>query len=65
MILVTRLNGTQYYVNAELIQTVEATPDTIISLTNNAKLVVKEKPEIIIERVIEYQNRVRIGKYAG
>jgi flagellar protein FlbD len=65
VILVTRLNGTQYYVNAELIQTVEATPDTIISLTNNAKLVVKEKPEIIIERVIEYQNRVRIGKYAG
>jgi flagellar protein FlbD len=53
------LNGSQYYVNAELIQAVEPTPDTVISLTNNVKIIVKEKPEVIVERIIAYQTQVR------
>ena len=40
MILVTRLNGTTFYINAELIQSVEPTPDTVIALTNNVKVIV-------------------------
>lgn len=58
MIRVTRLNGTKLYVNAELIQTVEGTPDTVISLINNVKIVVKESPETIIAEIIEYQREI-------
>jgi flagellar protein FlbD len=59
MILVSRLNGSQIYINAELIQSIEATPDTVITLTNNVKLVVREKAEKVVERMIEYQRTVR------
>lgn len=58
MIRVTRLNGTKLYVNAELIQTVEGTPDTVISLINNVKIVVKESPETIVTEIIEYQREI-------
>ncbi len=62
MILVTRLNGTKLYVNAELIQTVEGTPDTVISLINNVKIVVKESPETIVAEILEYQREIRNPK---
>ena len=42
MIEVTRLNGTTVLINAELIELVEETPDTVISLTTGRKLIVKE-----------------------
>ncbi|MCI3919018.1 flagellar FlbD family protein [Paenibacillus sp. TRM 82003] len=43
MITVTRLNGTRVTVNALFIETVEETPDTIITLTTGKKIVVTEK----------------------
>ena len=58
MIPITRLNGSKLYLNAELIQTVEATPDTIITLVNDQKLVIRDSLAEIIERVIEYRRRV-------
>ena len=57
MIYVTRRNGSKYYINPELIQTVEATPDTIITLVNNEKLIVKETPQEVAERFIEYRRK--------
>ena len=57
LILVTRFNGSQFYINAELIQTIEATPDTVISMVNNSKIVVKETPQVLIERIIEYRQK--------
>ena len=57
MIFVTRTNGSKIYINAELIQTVEATPDTMITLTSNKKLIVRETPQEIAERFIEYRRR--------
>lgn len=59
MILVTRLNGSKFYINAELIRTVESTPDTVITLVDDLKLVVKEAPELVVERVVEYRRKVR------
>jgi len=59
VILVSRFNGSQYYINAELIQLIESTPDTVITLTNHTKMVVKEPAEKVVERVIEYQRQVR------
>ncbi|MDR1062076.1 MAG: flagellar FlbD family protein, partial [Clostridiales bacterium] len=42
MIKVTRLNGKEYYLNSDMIETVEATPDTIIATVNGKKFVVRE-----------------------
>jgi flagellar protein FlbD len=57
VIFVTRHNGSKLYLNPELIQTVEATPDTVITLVSNKKLIVKDKPEEIAARFIEYRRK--------
>lgn len=57
VIILTRPNGTIFYINAELIQTVEMTPDTVITLVNNKKLIVKDSPQEIAERFIEYRRK--------
>jgi flagellar protein FlbD len=58
MIVVTRLNGKQYYLNCELIETIENTPDTVITLRDGKKLLVSETSEQIIEKIIEYKKRI-------
>ncbi len=58
MILVTRLDGSELYVNSELIEFLESTPDTVLSLTDGRKLVVKETPEEIVRRVIAFKRQV-------
>ena len=57
MIIITRTNGTKMYINPELIQSVESTPDTIITLAGNKKLVVKDTPQEIAQRFIEYRRK--------
>ncbi|NLX63696.1 MAG: flagellar FlbD family protein [Clostridiaceae bacterium] len=58
MIQVTRINNTQFFINAEWIETVESTPDTVITLTNGKKFVVTEKVNEVVDRVIEYKQKV-------
>ncbi len=58
MISITRFNGTVIYLNADLIQSVEGTPDTVITLTNNVKIVAREKPQEVINKIITYQRLV-------
>jgi flagellar protein FlbD len=58
VIQLTRLNGTPVIVNAELIKFVEATPDTVISLTSGEKIMVREPVELVAERVMSYRHRV-------
>ncbi|MDK2803684.1 MAG: flagellar protein FlbD [Peptostreptococcaceae bacterium] len=58
MIKVSRLNGEEYVLNSSLIETVEANPDTVISLTTGHKLVVRESVDEIIDKVIKYSARV-------
>ena len=59
MIKVTRLNGKEFVVNADLIQFMEETPDTVITLVNHEKVVVKERADEVIRRAMEYQRGVR------
>lgn len=59
MISVTRLNGDRFVVNAELIKTITATPDTTIALINNEHLLVKESVEEVVSRAIEYGRSIR------
>ncbi len=58
MIFITRTDGTKIYINPELIQTVEATPDTVVTLMNNKKFIVKDTPQELAERFIEYRRMV-------
>ena len=58
MIDVTRINDTTFVINAEIIQTVESTPDTVVTLTNGTKYIVKESCDEIKEKVIMYKRRI-------
>jgi flagellar protein FlbD len=60
MIKVTRLNDAQLVINADLIEFVEAIPDTIISLTTGKKIMVKESTDDVIESVARFK-RVSSG----
>lgn len=62
MIHVTRLNKSTFVLNAEWIETVEATPDTIITMVNGKRFVVTESVGEIISRVVEYKNSVGFGR---
>lgn len=59
MIQVTRLNGQNFVLNAELIKIVEQTPDTLIKLTTGDTFMVKESPQQVIEAAIEYNQLLR------
>ena len=61
MIKVTRLNDSDLVVNAELIEFVESTPDTILSLTTGKKIMVLESVDQIIERVAAFKRMCRAG----
>ena len=58
MIRLTRLNGQQFLLNAEIIREVEATPDTIITLTTGEKLLVREGVEAVGNAVIKYKQLI-------
>ena len=58
MIVLTRLNDRPLVLNAELIKIVEATPDTIITFINGDTIIVRESPEEVMIRAIDYQRKV-------
>jgi flagellar protein FlbD len=58
MILLTRLNHISLVLNADLIESIEATPDTVISLTTGQKLVVLESAEEVVRRVVEFRRAI-------
>lgn len=55
MITVTRFDQTTLIVNADLIEYVETTPDTHITLVTGKKLLVREKADEVVARVLEYR----------
>ena len=57
MIDVTKLNGKELTINAELIETVEETPDTVITLTTGKKIIVKESRQNVKNLVILYKRQ--------
>lgn len=63
MIEVTRLNGVKFSVNCDLIETVEETPDTVITLTNGKKFVVSENMEQIKNLVIDFKRQAYCNRF--
>lgn len=62
MIRLTRLNDLEFVLNNDLIETIEETPDTVVSLSNGKKFVVKESVDEIVERMIQYKRRIFYDK---
>ncbi len=60
MIKLTRLDGEEFILNADLIKYVEQRPDTFITLTGNDRIVVSESPEEVLRRTVEYQRSKRL-----
>ena len=60
MVMLTKLNGQSFTVNSDLIETLEQTPDTVIVMTTGNKYVVKETPEVIIEKIIQFKRCIHV-----
>ncbi|HEV3155113.1 MAG TPA: flagellar FlbD family protein [Candidatus Baltobacteraceae bacterium] len=58
MIQLTRLNGQPIMVNADLIESVETTPDTVITLVSGNKLIVRDSFEEIQDRIITFKRKI-------
>ncbi|MCA9230396.1 MAG: flagellar FlbD family protein [Planctomycetales bacterium] len=60
MIRLTRLDGEDFILNADLIKYVEHRPDTFITLTSNDRIVVAESPEEVLQKAMEYHRHKRL-----
>jgi flagellar protein FlbD len=58
MIRLTRLGGQTLYLNSDLIEFMEATPDTIIVMTSGKRVIVIEQPAEVVKRIVEYRRRI-------
>ncbi len=57
MIKVTRLNGKTLYINCDHIEFLESTPDTIITLFNEKKVIVSESVEQVVAKIISFKSK--------
>lgn len=57
MITLTRINDSSLTVNSDLIEFIEANPDTTLSLTTGRKIIVKESVDDIIDKIIVFKNQ--------
>ena len=58
MIQLTRLNGQPIMVNADLIESIETTPDTVITLISGNKLIVRDSMDVIQGRIVEFKRKI-------
>lgn len=58
MIVLHKLNGQEIVVNAELIETLEPGPQTVVHLATGNKVLVVEKADVIVSKVVEYRRSV-------
>jgi flagellar protein FlbD len=65
MIQVTRLNNSVLLINADNIQSVEATPDTVITFVNRDRIMVKERAEEVSQRIVQYRRIVQQSTACG
>jgi flagellar protein FlbD len=65
VIKVTRLNGTEYLLNPHLIESIDKTPDTTITLVSGKKVVIKETPKEMVDEIVAYRKRLGISGNEG
>jgi len=59
MIKLTKLNGDEFVLNADLIRFVEDRPDTYVTLTSNDRVIVRESVDEVVKRVMAYERALR------
>jgi flagellar protein FlbD len=59
MIRLTRISHSPIVLNADLIQSIESTPDTVITLTSGQKLMVRESSVEVVDLVVAYRRRIQ------
>jgi flagellar protein FlbD len=60
MVKLTKLNGREFVLNSDLIKFIEETPDTIITLRDQEKIIVRETADDVIRRVIDFRRSERL-----
>ncbi|HTP87267.1 MAG TPA: flagellar FlbD family protein [Candidatus Acidoferrales bacterium] len=58
MVRLTRLNQAPMVLNSDLIEHIDITPDTVITLTTGQILRVRESAEEVVERIVEFRRRI-------
>jgi flagellar protein FlbD len=61
MIYLTRINQTPLILNADLIENIQSTPDTVITLTSGRNYLVLEPPDEVIDKIVQFRQRI-LGK---
>ncbi|NOX24431.1 MAG: flagellar FlbD family protein [Actinobacteria bacterium] len=61
MIIVHRLKGEQFFLNADLVESVESTPDTVVTLVDGRRMVVADSPQEIAQRVVEFRAAILVS----
>ena len=61
MIRLTRINHEPLILNSDLIEIIETTPDTVLTLTTSQKIVVLESPDDIVEQIVQFRRRIASG----
>lgn len=64
MIRLTRLSGSTFYLNPDLVQCIEETPDTVLTLANSERTLVRETATEIIDQIVAYKARILRLSYA-
>lgn len=62
MVTLTKLNDQTFTVNSDLIETLEQAPDTVIVMTTGNKYVVKETPEEIVDKIVQFKRRIYLAQ---
>lgn len=58
MIKLTKLDGNEMYINPDLIETIEESPDTHISLMNGNRYLVQETARVVVDRIVVFRARI-------
>ena len=60
MIWVTRLNGTEMVVNSDLVESIESTPDTVLTLVDGKRYVISESVAEVVERIRRFRASILV-----
>ncbi|MBQ3798685.1 MAG: flagellar FlbD family protein [Treponema sp.] len=62
MVEVTRLDGKRYWINPHQVEYMEETPDLTLTMLSGKKVVVRESPEEVIDRIVSYRRKIGINQ---
>nr|WP_054756394.1 flagellar FlbD family protein [Liquorilactobacillus satsumensis] len=65
MIKLLALDGRSFFLNPDLIYRIEATPDTVITLTDGKTLIVRETASAVVELIIAYRRKIYQHNWGG